>query len=274
MVNSGRYCNEWDEDVGLNLDNLIWAVSTLAQAALCVMLLFRRVWKGFPFFCLTSAVFLLFDFLAYLILHNSSESIYFNFYLLSEILYVALDFLVLLELGASILRPYSAILPVRVNWLIGGAILCLGGLIWPFAVIPGFGNLPPNWHALIHIQQTEDILRILIFLLVIVSSRILAISSRSRELQIAAGLGFYSLISLALALFRTHVTTNHSFRLLNQLESTGYLITLLYWTISFARKEEGPKAVSPQMENLLRRVAGHAQAERESAVEALRRKNE
>jgi hypothetical protein len=257
----------------LSLDQLLWGIILLAQATLLALLGFRRAWKSFPFFCLLPTWYLIDDISAFLIARSFSNSIYFRFYCAAAIFSAILEFLVLFELGASIFRPFRAVLP-HINWFIGGGVLCLGALIWPFAVIPGFGNLPPSWHILIRVEQTGTILRILIFLMIALFSRFLAISARSRELQIAVGLGFYSMVGLVTALIRSHKPITGFYGFMNEMETIGYILATLYWIFSFARQEEAPKAASPQMETLLRRVAGQARAERESAVQAIQRKKE
>jgi hypothetical protein len=258
----------------LKFDNLLWAALTLAQATLFALLVWRCVWKKFPFFSLLSAWYLLIDISAFLVLRSFSDSLYFRFYLGAVILSALLEFMVLYELGVSLFRPFRTMLPKCANQIIGGILLLLGILIWPFAVIPGFGNLPPSWHILIRVEQTGTILRILIFLMIALFSRFLAISARSRELQIAVGLGFYSMVGLVTALIRSHKPITGFYGFMNEMETIGYILATLYWIFSFARQEEAPKAASPQMETLLRRVAGQARAERESAVQAIQRKKE
>lgn len=258
----------------MSLDQLLWGIVLLAQATLLTLLGVRCIWKSFPFFCLLPTWFFIDDVFAYFASHSLPTFFYFRFYLFSLIVSAILEFLVLYELGVSIFRPFRAVLSARVSWIIGGGIFCLGAMIWPFAVAPGYGGLPSSWHFLVHLEQTEAILRILIFLLIAAGSRFLGISSRSRELQIAVGLGFYSMVGIVMALIRSHKSVNGFYGLASQIETMGYILSLLYWTISFARKEEAQKTVSPQMENLLRTIAGKAREGRESAIQSVQRKNE
>ena len=110
--------------------------------------------------------------------------------------------------------------------------------------------------------QTTAILRILFFLVLAGCSQLLSIGWRSRELQIATGLGFYSLVSLGVAMLHTHQTMGPLYRHLNQVEVASYLCSLLYWVFSFAQKEAERREFSPQMQNLLLAVAGAARSTR------------
>jgi hypothetical protein len=141
-------------------------------------------------------------------------------------------------------------------------VVALGAAIWPFAVIPGFNNWPPEWHLLIRLQQTASILRVLFFLALAGCSQLLSIGWRDRELQVATGLGFYSMVSLAVAMLHTHLAMGAQYTHLNQVVVASYLCSLLYWVFSFATKEAERRELSPQMQSLLLSVAGTARTAR------------
>jgi hypothetical protein len=149
-----------------------------------------------------------------------------------------------------------------------GLILALGAAIWPFAVIPGFNNWPPQWHLLMRLEQTTAILRILFFLALAGGSQLLSIGWRNRELQVAAGLGFYSLVSLAVAMVQTHLTLGSQYTHLNQVEVASYIGSLLYWVVSFSQKEAARREFTPQMQSLLLAVAGSARSTRIALAES------
>ena len=183
-------------------------------------------------------------------------------YLAATVMESALEIGVLVELAWSVLRPFRASLPRGALVVVCGLVLALGAAIWPFAVIPGFGNLPPEFHVLMRLRQTTSILRILFFLGLAGGSQLLSIGWRDRELQVASGLGFYSLASLAVAMLHAHLTMGSQYTLLNQVEVGAYLCSLLYWVFSFAQKEAERREFSPQMQGFLRVVAGTARATR------------
>jgi hypothetical protein len=185
---------------------------------------------------------------------------------------------VLIELAWSVFRPFRASLPRGSLVVVGGLIVALGAAIWPFASIPGFSYLPPEWHLLMRLQQTTSILQILFFLVLAGCSQLLSIGWRNRELQVATGLGFYSIVGLAVAMLHTHQTMGPLYSHLNQIEVASYLCSLLYWVFSFAQKEAERREFTPQMQNLLLAVAGAARTTRiglmDSAAAKTRKREE
>ncbi len=245
----------------LSLDNALWLASFMAEAAVVGLLLYRRVWRTLPIFTAYCVWFLLVDAAALLVMRAFPHS-YFKFYLIVTVVYSVLEFAVLVELAWSVLRPLRASLPRSTVPIIGAFILGVGAAIWPFATIPGFGGLPPEWHLLMHLQQDTSLLRVLIFLLLAGCSQFLSIGWRDRELQVATGLGFYSLVGLAVAMIHTHETKGPQYTRLDQVEVASYVCSLLYWVFSFAQKTAERREFTPQMQSLLLAMAGTARATR------------
>jgi hypothetical protein len=245
----------------VNLDSALWSAGIVTEAAVVALLLWRRVWRVLPLFCVYSAWTLLSDAGAYAVVHFWPSS-YLTTYLAEAVLDSLLQLTVLVELAWSLLRPLRTSLPRRSMVIVASLILALGALIWPFANIPGFGGFPPEWNLLVHLQQTVSILRILVFLGLAGCSHFLSIGWRNRELQVATGFGFYSLVSVAVAVLHTHQEMGPQYRRLDQLLVASYLCSLLYWTFSFAQKEEERQEFTPQMQNFLLVLAGNAHATR------------
>jgi hypothetical protein len=126
-------------------------------------------------------------------------------------------------------------------------------------------------------QQTTSILRILAFLLLAGCSQLLSIGWRDRELQIATGLGFFSIVSLAVEMIRSHLAMGPQFRHLNRFVVAGSVCSSLYWVVCFAQKEAERREFTPQMEHFLLAVAGSARSTRMAlgdATSAKRRKRD
>jgi hypothetical protein len=129
---------------------------------------------------------------------------------------------------------------------------------------------------LVHLQQTTSILRILLFLGMAGCSQLLSIGWRDRELQVATGLGVYSLVSVGVTMIQTHQSTGahgSQYAHLNQFVVGSFLCSLLYWVFSFAQKEAERREFTPQMQNLLLAVAGVARAERTALTSKLANRN-
>jgi len=255
----------------VNLDNTLWLASFLTEATVVGLLIYRRVPKTFPVFFLYCTWLALVDAVAYPVMRFAPAR-YFTFFLATTILYSALELGVLVELTWSVLRPLRHLLPRVALLVVAALVLVLGIVIWPFAVIPGFGNYPPQWHLLMHLEQTTSILRVVFFLVLAGCSQLLSIGWRDRELQIASGLGFYSLVGLGVAMLHTHMTTGTQLRFLNQVEVAGYLCSLMYWAFSFAAKEAERREFTPQMQSFLLALAGTARTARVTFVDSPPRK--
>jgi hypothetical protein len=245
----------------MSLDNALWLFGVLVEAAVVGLLVYRRVWRTLPGFFLYCVWDLFSGISAYAVLRYFPSS-YLTAYLGETVVDSALEFLVLVELAWSVLRPYRASLPRGAFAVVAGLVGVLGAAIWPVAVIPGFGDLPPQWHLLMHMQQTASILRVLLFLILAGCSQLLVIGWRSRELQIVTGLGFYSMVSLVVAMLHTHETLGPQYNHLSQVVMVSYLCSLLYWVFCFSQKEAERQEFSPQMQRVLLAVAGGARSAR------------
>ncbi len=251
----------------MSLDTTLWFASFVAEAAVVALLFYRRVWRTLPVFCLYCTWLALIDAIGFPAMRFYPAS-YFMVYLTATIAYSVLEFGVLVELVWSILRPIRTSLPRAALAVVVGLVLALGAAIWPFADIPGFGGLPPAWHLLMRLLQTTSILRILVFLALAGCSQLLSIGWRDRELQVATGLGFYSLVSITVAILHTHQTLGPLYRHLNQVEVAGYICSLLYWVFSFAQKEAERREFTPQMQSFLLTVAAGARTTRVAMMDS------
>ena len=251
----------------MSLDNVLWFANVLIEAAVVGLLLYRRVWRTFPIFCVYCAFDLLTNVGNYAVLRYFLAS-YTTIYLVETVLDSALEFGILVELSWSVLRPLRASLSRSILVVVGVLIVAAGAAIWPFSVIHGLASLPPAWRTLVHVQQTASILRILFFLVLAGCSQLLSINWRDRELQIATGLGFYSIVSLAVTMLQTHQTMGSQYKHLNQAVLASYSFSLLYWVFSFAQKEAERREFSPQMQSLLLAMAGTARSTRIALAES------
>jgi hypothetical protein len=240
----------------MNLDNAIWLAGTLTEVAVIGLLFYRRVWRSLPMFCAFCIWDVLSDLLEYLADHYFGSS-YFEVLFAITIIDSALLFCVLVELAWSVLRPLRASLPRSALVLVGVLILIAGVAIWPFAALPGLAHATSRAGLIfMQLQQTTSILRILFFLLLAGGSQLLSIGWRDRELQVATGLGLYSIISLTVAVLETHQTTASQYQHLARFELASYVVCLIYWVFSFAQKEAERREFTPQMRSFLLAAAG------------------
>jgi hypothetical protein len=248
----------------VSLDSVLWFSGSVAEAAVIGLLLYRRAWRTLPIFLMYSVWTLVGSAASYAILrnYNPASSVYVTAYLAAMIVDALLLFGVLVELAWSVLRPIRTSLPRSAPVAIAILILILGAIIWPFSAFSGAEHLSREVAVLMHLQQTFSILRVLAFLVLAGGSQLLSIGWRDRELQIATGLGFTSLVSLAITMMHAYQSTWTQYFHLTRAVVASYLCSLVYWMFSFAQKEESRRSFSPQMQNALLAVAGAARTVR------------
>jgi hypothetical protein len=245
----------------VTLDNALLLAGSAAQAAIVAVLLLKRVYRTFPVFSAYIAWSLISDVGGYILLQrfpNSDMKVYVADALIGSLF----QFVVLVELSMSVLRPVRESLPrgVAVAVVVIMALLC--ATVWSLAKIPGFAALQPASRLLFHLQITFSVMRILFFLALAGCSQLLSIGWRDRELQIATGLGIYSLTSLSAALLHTNQALSTQYHMLDQLVGVSYLCSIIYWGFCFAQKVPERREFTPQMQSFLLAVAGSARSTR------------
>src|SRR5580692_351385 len=246
----------------MNIDNSIWFACLVAQATVIGLLFYRRIWRTLPVFCAYCVWDVASNVVVYLV-GKYFVARYFQVYFAQTILDSALLFCVLVELVWSVLRPVRASLPRSAMVLVGVLILVAGAAIWPFTSLPGLAHSTSHEGLLFaQLDQTTSILRVLFFLLLAGGSQLLSLGWRDRELQVATGLGLYSIVSLTVAVLETHQTNVSQYQNLVRAATAGYFCCLAYWVVSFAQKEAERREFTPQMRSFLLAAAGAARSTR------------
>lgn len=251
----------------MSLDTSLLCLGIAAEATVLALLLQRRISRLLPVFTIYVGWTIIND-LATLLLTLRYPAHYLQIYTIEMPLDSVLQFCVLVELAWSSLRPARGLLPRGTLLAIAAVILLSGAAIWPVAGISAIPSLNPQWHLLMRLQQTFTILRIVFFLALAACSQLLAIGWRNRELQVATGLGFYSMVSLGALMIQAHQASPLRYHAMDELVAVSYLLSLLYWAFSFVRQEAPRGEFSPRMQKLLLAVAGAAHADRVALEQA------
>ena len=233
------------------------------EIALVVLLLRKSAFRTFPVFS-TYLVWDVCENLGLYFVSRTHPASYFVAYLAVLAIDSAFMFAVLVELAWSVLRPFRSALPRGAIVVVALLMGALFALIWPFAHSTAYSLYGPQSRMLLHIQQTVGIMRILFFLVLAGCSQLLSISWRDRELQIATGLGFYSLIAVAVSILHAGQTAGPMYHLLDELVLASYVGCLMYWIFSFAKQAAPRREFTPQMARFLLAVAGSARSTRVS----------
>ena len=248
----------------MDSSNILWLLGMLVEACVVGLLVIRGVWRTLPIFSFYCLWDLTINGLMFSLSRHFTAS-YLSFYLGTTILDTVLVFAVLTEVSWSVLRPIQEFVSNRTLIVISVFFVLIGLLAWSVTGVSGLG---PIRGIIVHIQQTSSLLRILMFLILAGSSQVLSIGWRDRELQVATGMGFYSLVSFGAILVHTHQTSFPQYRALNEIVVASYLCSLLYWVYSFAQQEAERREFTPQMQNFLLAAAGVAREQRLALVQA------
>jgi hypothetical protein len=243
----------------LDWDFTILVCGMAAEVALILLLGKNRAYRNFPAFFLFMLWSLFSDGFLYYIRAHSSPDFFYRVYEVQLVIDSAMIFALLVEVAWSVLRPIRNSLPKYS--LAGIAVLVLVGalLLWPVAGLTSPPGLSNEGRNLFLLQQTAALLRAVFFLALAAFSQLLSIGWRDRELQIASGLGFYSIVSLAITMMHTHQTiTMGSYHLLDVMGGISYLVALFYWVYAFATQAAERREFTPQMQSMLLAVAGAA----------------
>ena len=253
----------------MNPDTILWLSGLVVEAAVVVLCIRGKLFRIAPVFC-SYLAWSLFSDILFQILTRRFASKSFQLYVVEMIVDAIFQFSVLVELEWAVLRPIRASLPKQSIVILAFLVIALGAVIWPLARWTVPANLSPTGHFYFQLQQTIAALRVVFFMAMAGFSQLLSIGWRNRELQIATGLGFFSMCSLGISLIHAHQAVvinvqqapNPYYHLLDQIGAASYICSLLYWVISFAQREEERQEFTPQMRNFLLAMAGAARGTR------------
>lgn len=234
----------------MHIANLLTIIGIVAQAAFIMVLAWRRVYRSLPVF------------FYYIIWGAAGDSVVLIFRTLMHSRNLCpfevetyidslFQYLVLIELTWSIVRPIQRLLPR--GFLVGISLLIAAGLVlaWPLSEIRESLGYPRQLLLALHFQRSFAILRVLFFLVLACCSQFLRIGWRDRELQVATGLGFYSLVSLAGTMVHSHQLYGWGYFYVDCAVACSYLLSLVYWVYSFAQQVAARREITPEMEQFL-----------------------
>jgi hypothetical protein len=253
----------------MTLDSNLELVFAIVQAIVIVLLIIRRIYKALPLFS-SYLIWLLLLQGASALLSTYSEShraSYEHQFFIASIFDIVFLLCVLAELSMSVLSPIRSSLPRWTGLVVAGILALVFGVIWNFAIPPGFSNLTTTSQQAVHIDIASSVLRIVFFLVLAGFSQLLALGWRDRELQIATGLGFYSLVSLSVMVLHMNQGASNTdairmYHILDRVVGVSYIVSMVYWVVSFAQKVPERREFTPQMQSFLLALAGNAREAR------------
>jgi len=241
------------------LDQILWLAGCVAELCLICTLLYRKEYKRFPIF-LASVLFILTEEpLLFWIIHHRSTSTFGQASLLSSVLDSIFQLGVLAEIAYKVLRPNKNSLPRPALVVFAGLafVAFSGALTW---VLAHAGHNTPVGQYFFLFQRVNLVfafLRLGLFAFITAFSQMLGITWRNHVIRLAAGLAFYSAVSLMVQLTLSHLSSsNHTqyefeYSLLQHIQVISYTGALAFWVWSFLQKDAPRKEFTPQMERIL-----------------------
>lgn len=246
----------------MNPDTILWLIGLVAEVGVLAFCVRGRLFRSTPVFCAYLLWCLLNDILIYFLSRSPNyyqSPNYYRIYTMEMVVDSIFQFTVLVELGWAVLRPIRSSLPRYGIGILALLFVILGALIWPISAHMLPTGLKGSGVQFVHAQQTIAVLRVVIFMALAGFSQLLAIGWRSRELQIATGLGFYSMCSLAISVIHSHQTLTipgYYYHILDQIGVASYICSMVYWIVSFTQQEEKRHEFTPEMRNFLLAMTG------------------
>lgn len=241
---------------------VLWYLTTALEIGVIVIAVRKRIPRLLPFFFAYLVWSVASDAVGYAVKASHNLNLYDRVFLYQTSLNALMMFGVLVELAWSVLRPMRSVLPRRTILWISLLTLGAGAAVWPITAYTVNRSWWATWVVLLRVQQTFSLLMIVFFLGLAALSQFLAISWRDRELQVATGLGFYSVITMGAALLHTHPGTVIQFDIIEDFVAFSYVCALMYWSYSFLQKEAPRQEFSPRMQSILLTVSGAARTGR------------
>lgn len=245
----------------MSLDVVLLLAGSCTEIALLALIIRMRAYKTFPIFC-TYIAWDLLDNLGLYSISRFDPAFYFRSYLVALAIDSVFMFAVLVELAWSVLRPFRLALPRGAIVVVAIMVGAIGAAIWPFAHSAAYLHYGPQSRLLLHLQQTVSVMRIFFFLVLAASSQLLSINWRDREMQIATGLGFYSIITVAVSILHANQAVGPMYYMLDELVGVSGVGCFAYWLFSFAKNPAPRREFTPQMQGILLAVAGAARSTR------------
>lgn len=250
-----------------DLDKFVWIVSDSGKALLLSIILWRRLYRTFPIFFAYVSWDLISDPLL-IILSGSRGYLghhYAQIYYSADILLYLLEFGVLLEIAANVLRPARRLLSRGIFYSLLGSLLVIG--IASFSLAAWLNPTPfASLRVFLVTNTTAAILCLITFLLIAGFSQVLGLNWKNHVFQLATGLAFFSVAEMIMELMQSQLHAGPSYssqyQFWGRFEVISYLLTLAFWCYAFVKKEAPRKEFSPQMTKILVSLSGSAKRQR------------
>jgi hypothetical protein len=211
-----------------SIDLTLWLAGAALELFLLSVLLYKRIYRSLPIFCI---------FLVWCLLSDVGMAIALrlpNAYLPATLISLTGDALfqlaILAELGRAVLRHNHVAPPSRVVLMLLGLLACvIAGILNNWTVPLEYPFLSMLYLVLL---QLFAALRVVFLLTLVWWTSVQKLRWPTRELQILTGLGVYIMVTLCVVILHTHNMATMQYHWLDQLLVASYLFALCFWILA------------------------------------------
>ena len=231
-----------------SLDDILWAASFLGHAALCLVLLMRGRWRGFPMFTAYAAFHTALPIVLFLV--QASRVWYAYLYWSAEVVDFGMQIGLVFEMARIVLRPTGTWLQdAKKQFFLWGSV---GVAI---AALLAWGVSPPGLKGLEAWQVRGSLFTSLVtcelVMVMALSATRLGLGWRSHVMALGQGLAVWSIVAVAVDGVQSFVGAAQQFATLDHLRILVYCAVLVYWMVQFWVAEPMRRPISPQMRDYL-----------------------
>lgn len=240
------------------LDNIFWAAGFIGNAALLLVLLYRRRWHQFPIFTWLIGYQIFVTIALFLNFRYGNKHSYAVTYWVTGAGNVLFQLALIFEISRVVLRPTGTwVRDARTSFIIAGTAGAAVALTLCLMVKPPSFSTLAIWE--IRVNLFMDLLDCELFLAMLYASNRLGLEWRNHVMGLGQGLTIWAFGAVASDVTHIYLGWSRELLVLDRLLTCLYLGALVYWAITFWRPEPVRAPLSSEMKDYL--VALHSRVQ-------------
>ena len=233
----------------MNLSVVDWGImvaTSLVEAALFAILVFRHRWKDFPAFTVFMGSETVLNLLFMVPILNGSKSLYRWIYYSALLIEFVLQLWVAWEIARTVLRPTGTwVQDARKRFIFWGAVGILFAVMVPFLVTP------PSMGILGHMEVRINLFTSLVFceLLALVTrtAKSLGLGWRNHVMALSNGWTAWVVVAILVEGLHNYSGMTRYYGELAHALMLVYLAVVVYWIVQFWLEEPARQPISPEL---------------------------
>jgi hypothetical protein len=206
--------------------NALWLAHPLLQSMVVGIMLWRKLYRSFPFFFSYVAFQILVFAVTFPFRDPRFYRIYFTEYWIAEAISVMLGFLVIREVFLDVFRPYHTLRDlgsVLFKW--AGLVMLMVAGVMAASARAGVAD-EPVVNAIMTLERSVRVVQCGLVLFLLVFSRYLGVNRQQKSFGIALGFGAFAGVELSLVALQSHFDSTVMTNFVNMI---AYNIAILTW---------------------------------------------